>query len=181
MPIDSKKVKGFTLIELMMTLAIAAILVSLAAPSFTDTIKNNRLTTQYNELVTQLTLARSEAIKRNTEIIVLNNDGNESNWHKGWVIFEDTNDDDTVDAGETIKVSDTVDSNITISYNNGKQISYLASGLGNNAGTFTICDDRGAQEAKALIINITGRIRSATDSNSDGIVEGGNSNNVSCP
>jgi prepilin-type N-terminal cleavage/methylation domain-containing protein len=53
---------GFTLIELLVTLAIAAILLTTAIPSFREIIRNNQLTTQANNLVTALHLARSEAV-----------------------------------------------------------------------------------------------------------------------
>ena len=59
---------GFTLMELMVTIAIAAILVGIAIPSFTSIIVSNRLTTSANELVTALNLARSEAVKRGMRI-----------------------------------------------------------------------------------------------------------------
>ncbi|PKM34904.1 MAG: general secretion pathway protein GspH, partial [Gammaproteobacteria bacterium HGW-Gammaproteobacteria-10] len=52
---------GFTLIELMMTIAIGAIILTLGIPSFMETIRSNRLTTRTNELLTSLNLARSEA------------------------------------------------------------------------------------------------------------------------
>ena len=61
---NSAKSSGFTLVELMITLAIAGILVAVGIPSFNSTISSNRLTSYANELVTALNLARSEAVKR---------------------------------------------------------------------------------------------------------------------
>lgn len=60
--------RGFTLIELMITIAVASILLAVAVPSFNQLIVTNRLTTQANEVVAALNFARSEAIKRNTRV-----------------------------------------------------------------------------------------------------------------
>jgi type IV fimbrial biogenesis protein FimT len=99
-------------------------------------------------------------------------------------VFIDTNDDnDADDIGEEIvRVHAALSGNNILSFNNTAKISYQPSGLGNKAGTFTLCDDRtpAINYAKALIVNITGRLRTGSDSDNNGIVEGGNGNNVSC-
>jgi type IV fimbrial biogenesis protein FimT len=59
---------GFTIIELMITVALASILLAVAVPSFTQMIVGNRLTTQTNDMVAAISLARSEAIKRNANV-----------------------------------------------------------------------------------------------------------------
>ena len=72
--------------ELMVTIAIAAILIGIAIPSFTSTIASNRLTTSANELVTALNLARSEAVKRGQQVVVSKTG---TNWENGWQVFVD--------------------------------------------------------------------------------------------
>ena len=63
--------RGFTLLELMVTVAVAAILATVAVPGFRDLIQNNRVTTQTNELVTALNFARTEAVKRGRPVDVV--------------------------------------------------------------------------------------------------------------
>lgn len=59
---------GFTLVELMVTVAVAAVLLAVAVPSFTQMIVSGRLTTQSNDMLAAINLARSEAIKRNASV-----------------------------------------------------------------------------------------------------------------
>jgi type IV fimbrial biogenesis protein FimT len=91
---NKMKNSGFTLAELMITIVIAAILVSLAIPSFTTMIRNNRTTTQINTLLTDLNLARSEASKRGARVSVcsstnLTSCAGNTNWATGWIVFID--------------------------------------------------------------------------------------------
>ena len=77
---------GYTLMELMVTITIAGVLLSIAIPNFTSVISSNRLTTYANELVTALNFARSEAIKRG-QYVVVSKTG--TNWEDGWNVFVD--------------------------------------------------------------------------------------------
>jgi type IV fimbrial biogenesis protein FimT len=159
------KMTGFTLIELMITLVVAVILLSIAAPSFVDIIKNNRLTTQINELSASLNLSRSEAIKRSITITVCKSNDQAScsgNWHDGWIVFEDANDNGTVDSGETIiRVHPAITSGNTLTSSKNR-ITYNSNGfaIGYNS-IFRLCDDRGASSVKGLVISNSGRIRVA--------------------
>jgi type IV fimbrial biogenesis protein FimT len=65
-----KMCRGFTLLELMVTIAVLAILTTIAVPNFRDLVQNNRVTTQANELVSALTFARTEAVKRGRNVEV---------------------------------------------------------------------------------------------------------------
>jgi type IV fimbrial biogenesis protein FimT len=79
---------GFTLIELMVTLAIAAILMFLAVPSFVSYQRNTQLTSAANSLLAAINAARGEALKRGMSAMVVPTD-NGSDWAEGWVVFVD--------------------------------------------------------------------------------------------
>ncbi len=68
------KKRGFTLVELMITLAVSAIIVTVAVPSFASFIRSQRASTQANDLLVSLTFARSEALKRGVPISVCSTD-----------------------------------------------------------------------------------------------------------
>lgn len=89
-----KNQKAFTLIELMVTLSILAIVMALAIPSFKSSVANNRSAGAGGELVTALNIARGEAIKRGSYVTICASDTGTSclaagNWAKGWLIFAD--------------------------------------------------------------------------------------------
>ncbi|MBU1960774.1 MAG: GspH/FimT family pseudopilin [Gammaproteobacteria bacterium] len=99
------------MVELMVTLVVAAILLSIAIPSFRALIQNNKSVAQTNQLVAALNHARSEALKRHARVVVcaMNSgqtdcDGASTNWgQNGWMAFADTNGNGSYDsATETL-------------------------------------------------------------------------------
>ena len=83
------KAKGFTLIELMVTVALVAILMAVAVPSMTTFQRNAQLTSFSNTLLSAINAARGEAMKRGRYAMVVPFDG--SNWSSGWIVFVDIN------------------------------------------------------------------------------------------
>lgn len=90
---------GFTLVELMIALAVLAIMVAIATPSFREISLNNRSSSSINNLLADLSMARSEAVKvaRTASVAALGGD-----WNTGWEVFEDTNGNGVRDAGEEL-------------------------------------------------------------------------------
>ena len=92
--------KGFTLIELITGMAVAAILLGSAAPNFVNFVNSSRSATEYRELLKGFQLARSEAINRGVTVTVSAKNG--ADWHSGFRIWADADGDNTFDAGEEI-------------------------------------------------------------------------------
>lgn len=89
----SRHATGFTLVELMVTIAVLAILLAIGIPSFAALIASNRLTSATNELVAALQTGRTEAIRRNARITVCpaapTDNGCSGAWRDGWIAFID--------------------------------------------------------------------------------------------
>lgn len=89
--------RGFTLLELMVGITVLGILLGLGVPAFNEIIRNNRVAAQTNELITALSLARSEASKRGMPVSICASnstqngcaDDDEDNWGNGWFVFSD--------------------------------------------------------------------------------------------
>ena len=79
------RMSGFTLIELMVTVAVLAILVAIALPSYQAFVLNSRMTAQANDFLTSLLLTRSEAVKSNAAVTMSARNGN---WASGWQIAD---------------------------------------------------------------------------------------------
>ena len=182
------RTQGFTLIELMVTIAIAAILMGIAIPAFRDMLNSSKLTTQTNQLITALHLARSEAIKRGVRVTVCKstNPGDaaptcstSANWQDGLIVFVDNTQISTNVLGVIDGVAlDPVDevvrvfgpfpgSTLTASTNFSRAVSYLPSSLSkgvDSSGSPSGSDGNfrfslGGQE-RLVCISTTGRIYS---------------------
>ncbi|MGD8940277.1 MAG: GspH/FimT family pseudopilin [Gammaproteobacteria bacterium] len=193
------KMVGFTLIELMVTIALAAIILTQAVPSFNALVQNNRLISQKNEFISTLNLARSEALKRGTRVTVCASTDqatcDTTDWEQGWIVFSDRNADRVLDSGTgaclatedcLIRVSAGLSSNNTLAARKSGAaadtgfIQYTPRGAVDSAATFTFCDQRGEGHARATNINNLGRAISASDSGADGVVNDVDGNNISC-
>lgn len=86
--LSQSKSIGFTLIELMVAIAIAAVLLMIAAPNFVAFQRNSELTSAANSFVAALGAARGEAMKRGRQAVVVPREDN--NWATGWTVFVDT-------------------------------------------------------------------------------------------
>lgn len=168
--------RGVTLIELMITIAVALILLGVAVPSFQNIIRTNRIVALTNELATALHLARSEAVTRGTRVTVCNSANaqtanpscatgtNPAVWGNGWLVFVDADQDGTFDMGELLlRVGQPAINNATITTNDANFNSFIgftATGasvgsVGSNGGQVSICL---APNLRQLDINIVGRL-----------------------
>ena len=127
-----KRQSGFTLMELMVTMVIAVILLTVVVPGFRDVLQNNRATAMANDFVSAVNFARSEAVKRvrQVRISAVNPATATNEWGPGWRIWADANDNDAFDAGEELRVRAALEGGATFdSVENDSEIRFLATGL----------------------------------------------------
>jgi len=156
---------------LMITLAVATIVLTIGIPSFQELILNNRMVTQTNDLLGALALTRSEAIKRGVQVVMCRSAGSgcaadlSRVWETGWIIFADPNENGLLDAGEPlIRVREGTGGAITIRSggNFARWVGYQPSGVSRGDtnlanDTFRICDSRGRDHARFVAVNSVGR------------------------
>lgn len=146
-----RRERAFTMIELMIVIALIATLTAMVAPSFNEIVKNNRLSSQANDFIASIHLARSEAIKRNQNVFLCRSaDGTScatsGGWEQGWVVFVDINNNTTLDAGEELRIYPALAGGNTLRPTNNfvNSVQFVPRGFVSNIGTFILCDDQTA-------------------------------------
>ncbi|MFZ1862018.1 MAG: Tfp pilus assembly protein FimT/FimU [Candidatus Competibacter sp.] len=176
--------KGFTLLELIVTLALAALVLTVGVPNFQALIQDNRQTAAINQLVGALGLARSEAVKRNIRVTLCKSaDGRcctvDGGYQQGWIVFADSNGDAirdpttcrnspiTNDPEPIIRVHGPLEAGLTLIGSAGVSdyVSFIPVGAsqarngGFQAGTVTLCAPRYLASARRLVLSRGGRVR----------------------
>lgn len=173
---------GFTLFELIVTLAIVGILAAITLPNMRVFILNARVTTQANELLAELNNARGLASKLGAVVVCPSSNPDATSpscstgnsWETGWIAFADKNGDLALSSDETVisrhsalEGGNTLRHNQTwnvLTYNSDGSVSPAPS-----TGTriiFSVCDDRGVSMARGVTIEGTGRAASVKNTSS---------------
>ena len=157
---------GFTLLEILATLAIVALLATLASPSFQETLLNASRTQVLNALIRSLHLARAESLRSGRDAVVCPVDqdgrcvGRAENWAGGWRVFVSA-------AGSDPSVFDPAD-RLLLAQNptqagqlqsNRNAFVYRPFNRRSTNGTLVYCDRRGERSARTVIVSHTGRPR----------------------
>ena len=197
--------QGLTLVELLVTIALVAIVTAFAVPNFSTFIRDGRTTADFNRLLGDITFARSEAVTRGSFVSLCPSQNftscNGVNWSDGWIAFVDdgagsgTAGNRSRDGSEFIlRVGESTRGKVSITATNftapdpdnsavlfspdGK----IENGQVANIGQFTICDDQGNEEkAKGITFSVFGQSRQMRDTDNSGVVDWGSPpNDVSC-
>lgn len=160
------KNNGFTLYELLITIAVIAITVAIGIPSFNKTIQNTRTKTAALELLAVVEQARAAAVFNNKRTVLFAR----THWHDGWTLFLDTNNNGDLDNDEIIVSEQTPLNAVEIKGNHKVRelISFIGTGEARDpgranagafiAGTITVCPTGGGQGYK-IILSKGGRSR----------------------
>jgi len=159
---------GFTLIELIVTMAMAAIVLSFGVPTFRGVIADNGMVADANRFVVSVNVARSSAVKYQRDAtICASTTWNQatptctggSDWSEGWIVYVDKDRDGAVDADEVVSVNEPLNDRTTLESGGAGAFTYNARGFVDAGGDdFDLCDSRTGETGRLIRINGAGRV-----------------------
>lgn len=159
--------KGFTLVELLIALAIAAILITLAVPGLQSFLQNNKIVSATNKLSASLNLARLEAVKRGVKVSVCPTAnaaftacGDNTQWSDGWIIFVDADNNNAIEGtDDLVKVAEALSNDATIT-SPSDIVSYDGSGflIGANPSFSLTADGCTGNNARTISVSASGHL-----------------------
>lgn len=156
-----RSMSGITLLELLVTLAIAAILIGLAVPSMVSFTKSKRNLAVQDNLTASFSYTRSEALTRGEPVAICASDDNDTctgTWADGWIVFQDDNADGARQSSEELIRVHQDDAEVTIAEASSLTVlRFNATGLPSSIANFAICDPDGEVDPKGLAISAVGR------------------------
>jgi len=162
---------------MLATIAVSTILLSVATPSFIEMSRKNRLVTYSNEVIGAINLARSESIRRGTNVSICHSNDAKTcsgTWNDGWIVFVDTDGDGTKDpdpADPVLRTHEALSKTYTLASTTADfadHVIYTGDGSATATGIFAVCHANELKGAKAVVVTRL-RPRTARDTDNDGV------------
>ena len=156
---------GFTLIEILLALAVAAVLMSIALPPLRDLLQRQRIVSAANELVANINLARQHAVlKREIAVMCPSLDAASctggNRWEHGWIVFRDPDRNGAPDLSTDVLRVGSVVENLLIDSAGRTRIRYMPSGAASGTNlTIKLCDTGFPDQSRAVVVSNPGRPR----------------------
>jgi type IV fimbrial biogenesis protein FimT len=172
MPLLLTNQRAYSLLELLTTLCVMALVLGFASPSLATLLQQNRQTDSINQMHAHLNYAREKAISSRSVVSLCTGSNTCEDtriWAKHILVFQDSNRNGQLDQGETLLKVATIDASHRWNWTNFRQQKHMAfkpNGTTDSLnGTFTLCET--SRAIRTVVINITGRAKLETPVNSD--------------
>ena len=179
-----KRQKGVTLVELMVSVSIVAIILAFVGPSMQSILIKNRIVAQINETSSLIQYARHHAIDEQAPVVVCPSAdfaNCSTDWNEAKIVFIDANNNAIRDGAEELLVTISALPATSLMTNTSNIIRFSETGEANSATELLLCHKDGeAGYARSLSLSLQGRVKMSTDSDRNGINENAAGVELSC-